>query len=499
MAETADGSSSSRPTQLRPTGAEAIMAEQCRAQGRWGVVAAAAPGAALIAAEALRAGGNAYDAAVAAALAEAVLLPPKCGLGGDLVALVWDAAEAGPRALTAVGGAPAALARAARDGKLDDTGPFAVGVPAAPAGYAALAELGRLGLPRLAAPAIALAERGFAWSRICALLSEESRKLVARHNPVGTVYYPDGRSLAPGEVIRLPGLAAALRLFSDAPQGFLQGPVGDAIVARVRSAGGIIDADDFRFARAEWSEAVEAQTGETALFATPAPTHGPSLLDALSRRRGSGGTDQVAAYRAVLEAIAARRDALYDPSGTSMVSAVDAEGTMVVVIHSHSYPRFGSGLIVEDYNLILANRAGRGFSTTPGHPNFPAPGKRPATTLHAWGALLSDGTRMLGATPGGTNQMPWNAATLARLLDGERDPARLIVAPRWEWRPSDDGVLLEDGFPDDVATAFRAAAPSFGRVDRWAMRSAMQILSHSPQGDAVAAVDPRTVGGVVAL
>ena len=66
----------------RLAGAVAVMAEQCQARGPRGAVAAAAPAAALIGIEMLRAGGNAYDAAVAAALAETVLLPPKCGLAG---------------------------------------------------------------------------------------------------------------------------------------------------------------------------------------------------------------------------------------------------------------------------------------------------------------------------------------------------------------------------------------------------------------------------------
>ncbi|HEY0270982.1 MAG TPA: gamma-glutamyltransferase [Sphingomonas sp.] len=496
MAESADGSSAARPASWRDVGAEAIMAEQCQARGRWGIVAAAAPVAARIASETLRAGGNAYDAAVAAALAETVLLPPKCGLGGDLVAIVWEAGKAAPEALIAVGGAPAALARATEAGRLSDTGPFAVGVPAAPAGYAALAARGRLSLDRLAGPAIALAERGFAWARICAVLSDESRALVLEHNPDGTRYYPGRAALRPGDTLRLPGMANMLRLFAGAPAAFLAGPVGDAIVARVAEAGGILKKSDFAFARAEWSDVATLAHAETRLFATPAPTHGPSLLDAVAR---AGGTGQAEAYRAVLGAIAARRDRLADPSGTSMISAVDEEGTMVTIVHSNSYPRFGSGLIVGDYDLILANRAGRGFSAKPGHPNFPSAGRRPATTLHAWGARLPDGRRLLGATPGGTNQMPWNAATLARLLAGEGDVGRLIVAPRWEWRPADDGVLVEEGFSAADIEALDAAAPSFGTVERWAMRSAMQIMAVDADGGMAGAVDPRTVGGVFAL
>lgn len=493
----ADGSSAQTAVKWRETGAEAIMAEQCQARGPWGIAAAAAPGAARIGARILEDGGNAYDAAVAAALAETVLLPPKCGLGGDLVAIVWAAGATHPECMVAVGGAPAGLAEAAQAGLLDDTGPFAVGVPAAPHGYAALAARGRFDLATLTAPAIALAERGISWARICAVLSVESRDLVLALNPEGTSYYPNGRNLGPGDTLELPGMARLLRNFARDGAALYAGEIGEAVVARVREAGGILSTDDFAFPRAEWVAAAQADAAGVNLYATPAPTHGVSLLEAVSKLGAADG--QVTGYRHALNAIARRRDSLSDPSGTSMVSAVDAQGTMVVIVHSNSYPRFGSGLIVEPYQLILANRAGRGFSASPGHPNFPAPGKRPATTLHAWGAALPDGARMLGATPGGTNQMPWNVATLGRVLNGERDPGRLIVAPRWEWRPSDDGVLLEEGFDEATQIAFEAAAPSFREVERWAMRSAMQIVVAQADGSAAIAADPRTVGAALAL
>src|SRR5690606_40886656 len=99
----------------------------------------------------------------------------------------------------------------------------------------------------------------------------------------------------------------------------------------------------------------------------------------------------------------------------------------VVVIHSNSFPRFGSGLVVPEHDLILNNRPGRGFSPDPDHPNFPAPGRRPATTLHAWALSDSEGRpELLGGTPGGENQMPWNTQLLCQALTGESSPGLLV-------------------------------------------------------------------------
>ena len=168
-----------------------------------------------------------------------------------------------------------------------------------------------------------------------------------------------------------------------------------------------------------------------------------------ARRRSTGGCSA---------AIADHRDALADPSGTSIVSAADGDGNAVVVVHSNSYPRYGSGLVVGDYDLVLANRAGRGFTPEPDHPNFPSPGRRPATTLHAWMTTADGGPSFLGGTPGGDNQVVWNAQLLQGIIDGETAPGVLVTAPRWEWLPADDGVRIEAGFDDaDAADASSAS------------------------------------------
>ena len=197
----------------------------------------------------------------------------------------------------------------------------------------------------------------------------------------------------------------------------------------------------------------------------------------------------------MLAAIAQQHDTLADPSGTSIVSAADKDGNAVVVVHSNSYPRYGSGLVVADYDLVLANRAGRGFNPDPGHPNFPVAGRRPATTLHAWMTTTDDGAAFLGGTPGGDNQVPWNAQLLQGIIDGETAPGALVTAPRWEWSPADDGVRIEAGFEEPAATELAETAPRAARIGRWALPCAQQVIAVPVAGEAiVGAADPRTVG-----
>ena len=147
------------------------------------------------------------------------------------------------------------------------------------------------------------------------------------------------------------------------------------------------------------------RTGRHTLWATPAPTHGPTLLAAVAA--ATPGDDPATQYRRVLAAIAQQRDVLADPSGTSIVSAADRDGNAVVVVHSNSYPRYGSGLVVADYDLVLANRAGRGFNPDPGHANFPIAGSASGDdTPRLDDQPTSRGRRSSGARRAATTRCP---------------------------------------------------------------------------------------------
>ena len=89
--------------------------------------------------------------------------------------------------------------------------------------------------------------------------------------------------------------------------------------------------------------------------------------------------------------------------------------------------------------------------------------------------------------------MPWNAQLVQGLLDGIDRPGRLVVDPRWEWLPADDGVRVESGLAG--ADELGRVAPRLVTTDRWGFTSAQQVVMVAREGHTLeGAADPRTVG-----
>lgn len=459
-----------------------MLARRAVASGSLGAVSAGSKTAAAIGVGVLLGGGNAFDAVLAAALAETVTLPSKCGLAGDIAALYLPAGATVPTSLVAIGGASAGLAAAAAasDWVVPATGPLSIGIPGAPAGYARLAALARLPLERLAAPAIALARRGVWWSPMNVLLESEARPLLRRYQPSGCVYSPSATPHAKGDMVKLPGLARVLEEFVSRGADLFAGPAGDAVLRCVRAHDGTLTTEDLASVDLVEDTSHCVQTAAGPLWATNAPTYGPALTDAMAGRVPTEvGPDEV---RKSLAALVGENSGAEE--GTSTVAAADAEGNAVVVVHSLSFPQYGSGLVVDGYDLVLSNRAGRGFTFEPGHPNSPVAGRRPWTTLHAWGIRHHDGW-ILGATPGGEQQVPWNVQVIAHLLDadderGEHVMGPALVAPRWQL---------------DACGGERCEGRE---LDRFGARSSHTLVRTAP-GRCAAAADPRWDAAAVAV
>ena len=219
----------------------------------------------------LDAGGNACDAAVAAAAVLCVCEPMSTGVGGDAFALVWrDGALTG---LNASGRAPAAADPELLD-RVPLHGPMSVTVPGAVAGWVALLERhGRLGLDRCLAPAIDAAERGFAATPVIAAAWAALAPYLAADPELARCYTPAPRV---GEIVRNPALAATLRrIADDGADAIARGPIAQAICAA-----SWLDEDD-----------LAAQRARVGRAAAPALPRRRGLRAAAERsgRRGAAG------------------------------------------------------------------------------------------------------------------------------------------------------------------------------------------------------------------
>src|SRR5947209_1248210 len=205
------------------------------------VVTAAHSAAATAGTSAFSAGGNAFDAALAACFMETVALPMKAGLFGDLVAL-FRVNGGDFTSVVSVGAGPSGLAKGAT---LERVGPRSVGVPGAPHGYAMLHGFARLGLERLIAPAVAASEQGLAWTRVARSYVVEAAATLAKLSP-GNPYAPNGRIPDVGQIRRLPGLGRLLEAFIRDREAVFEGPPGGNIIDELTRRGGILVADDLK-------------------------------------------------------------------------------------------------------------------------------------------------------------------------------------------------------------------------------------------------------------
>jgi gamma-glutamyltranspeptidase/glutathione hydrolase len=305
---------------------------------RGGVVATQHPYASEAALQMLDAGGNAVDAAVAAAFVLAVVAPYHSGVGGGGFALGWDVDARKPWALDFRETAPAAASRDmyVKDGQpvpgLSTDGGLSVAVPGAVAGYLELLET-RGKLPRRAvlAPAIRRAREGFwvtpkyqqlAQVRLACLRSNaEASRLLLRPGPDGRPDVP-----AVGTLIRQPELARTLEALSArGARAFYEGPIARALVDGVKAAGGILATEDLARYRTEVRTPLEGSYRGRRVLAMPPPSAGGlAVLQVLGglERTGEARYQEADALHRFVEALrrsyADRARHLGDPAFTTV-------------------------------------------------------------------------------------------------------------------------------------------------------------------------------------
>ena len=281
-----------RPNLASAPTTTAILETRYGVEAPHGVVATDAPIASNVGVEIMKAGGNAVDAAVAVGFALAVVYPEAGNIGGGGFTLI-RMADGRSAAIDYREVAPLA---ATRNMFLDDSGratnrsvvgPLAVGVPGSVAGLVAQHQrFGVLPLARVMAPAIRLADDGFAVDSQFAERLVGYRRLVEQFAGA-SLLYPGGQPLAKGATLRQPALARTLRAIADSgAAAFYTGAVSRDIATDLRAAGTIITAEDLEKYRPEWREPLRAVYRGHALLTVPPPSSGVTLVEALNILEG---------------------------------------------------------------------------------------------------------------------------------------------------------------------------------------------------------------------
>ncbi|MGF1551397.1 MAG: gamma-glutamyltransferase family protein [Paracoccaceae bacterium] len=508
------------------------------------VVATSQPLAAQAGLSMLAKGGNAVDAAIAAATTLTVVEPTGNGLGSDAFAIVWDGARL--HGLNASGRSPAGWTpeRFAGRDAMPERGWESVTVPGAVGAWAALSErFGRLPFADLLAPAIGYAGRGFTVSPVIATLWARAADLLADQPGFAEHFLPEGRAPRAGERFASPAMAATLEAIAGSRgEAFYRGPLADAIAAEAARHGAALSMDDLGAEAPDWCGTISAGFDGVRLHEIPPNGQGIAACLALGMLAHTGvrdlGPDDPRALHLMIEATKlaladaeahvadpeamavgtdallddvylAERARLIDPGhagdpgagaprrgGTVYLAAADASGMMVSFIQSN-YMGFGSGVVVPGTGISLQNR-GAGFTLAEGHPNRVAPRKRPFHTIIPGFLMRGETPLMAFGVMGGPMQAQGHLQMALRTALWGQDVQTAADAPRWR-ATGGRGVACEASMPAETREALAAmghrivteppdAAFGFGGA---------QLVHRLDGGGYAAGSDPRKDGQAV--
>ena len=445
-----------------------------------GVVAGGHPATAEAGAWALREGGNAVDAAIAAVLASVVTESPLTGLGAGGFMLVHK--PGGDATLLDFFVSAGGLDGRERGIELEpvvidfgDTtqvfniGPASCGVPGVPSGLATAAErFGSMPLADLVVPAVGLARDGFEITAEHAYLFEILAPILAREPAGAAVYAPAGRMLGHGERIFFAELAETLeRLGDDGPEPFYRGDIAAAIAATVIERGGTVAGADLAGYETIDREPVRARFGGCEILTNPPPSSGGILiayaLELLTR--AGGATDPASVVAVMREAQEARtrefHEGLHEPGfanrflgdrlgSTTHITALDSAGGCASVTCSNGS---GSGVFVPGTGIQLNNMLGEQDLNPFG---FHAAGAgRRMPSMMAPTVALRDGGLVLGLGSGGSNRIRSAVTqTILRYLGDGLGLTAAVEAPRLHFEAGT--VHAEPGIDPGVLDALEA-------------------------------------------
>ncbi len=432
-------------------------------------------------------GGNAVDAAIAAAAAITLTEPVSCGLGSDAFCILWDGQKL--HGLNASGPAPATWTpeyfhrKYGAGAKTPPKRGFdSVSVPGAVAGWVALSErFGKLAFADLLEPAIEIAERGYLMPVVVQQKWAAATPELQSMPGFAQSFLPWGRAPNVGELFQFKNAARGLRAIAESKgQALYGGEIAQAIEKFAKENGGSITAKDLADFKPEWVEPIAKNYRGYTLHEIPPNGQGIAALIALGilsnfdlasmpvdgvqsqhlqieamklafadlyRYVGEPHSMEITPEQMLDDAYLASRARLIDMNkaqnfqagnpvkgGTIYLTAADENGMMVSFIQSN-YMGFGSGVVEPTYGISLQNR-GHGFSldlADPNQANLVAPGKRPFHTIIP-AFLTQNGQPVMSyGVMGGNMQPQGHMQTLVRMLDYGQNPQAACDAPRWRF------------------------------------------------------------------
>lgn len=542
--------------------AAAFQQSRSRVIAREGMVGTAHPLASAAGLDALRKGGNAMDAAIAAALTTAVVIPAMCGLGGDAFFIHGNGKTGKVTAVNGSGIAPRALSRdyfvSRGHTGMPFYGPLSMAVPGAVETYFyAIEHLCTLPAKELFATAIHYAENGFPLSDTGVRTIAASRDELAKYPTSAAIFLRDGQAPTPGDLLINRDLAESLRIIAEGGRdAFYRGDLARRMADAIRDMGGELTAEDFADHENDVYEPISTDYRGYTIYQTTLPTQGHIVLEELNileqadlTAMGFNSADAIhlmveAKKRAFADRNAYSRDPRFGPTplnallskefareryetidmnaastevapgaapemdgDTTYLCAADGEGNMVSFIHSLS-AGFGSHVVAGDTGILLNNRAGRGFTLQEGHPNVIEGGKRTMHTLNCYAIAKEGQMLVVGGTPGGDQQPQWNMQAITNLIDYGMDVQQAVSVPRWQSFPGSDPINLHNPFEvriesrvaEETIEELRQRGHTVKVLGPYAAGGSAFIIERDPDtGVLFGGADPRSEGIAIGL
>ena len=509
-----------------------------------GMVASAHALASQAGLEMLKAGGNAVDAAVAAAFAIGVVEPNASGLGGEGMMVIYLADRKNAIAIDYRSAAPAAVDFPSG---IPDTGHAAVAIPGTVAGLTtALQKYGTMKLPQVLAPAIRLAERGFVVSPTLASIVVDNFEAISRNEALAKLACPGGLPIEAGSTLKNPDLARSLRkIAAGGADVFYRGDLADAIAAEMSAHGGRITKADLAAYQAIEREPIRGPYRGYDIVSAPPPAGGVTLVEILqildnvdlstetplspryvhmvseamkrgfadfTANVGDPGFVKVPVAELLSKDYARRRAAEISPDtltpkvtageikkqespSTTSLSVVDARGNMVALTQTIS-DFFGAKVVIDGTGIMLNNEM-KNFGSR--GPNAIAPGKRMRTMI-APSILIRDGRAFAAlGTPGAARIISTMTLLVSNLVDFKMGIQDAIEAPRFYARDTDADLSVEARVPAPTIEALVKMGYSVKTLAEYDLffGGAQGIVIDPKTRMRIGGADPRRDGAVV--